>query len=77
MVKDKLNVYPNPVKDLLYITSDAKSTTKVSIIDMSGKLVKTFEGKSQSYNLSDLPKGNYMILIDNEKETIRKKIIKQ
>ncbi|WP_449399921.1 T9SS type A sorting domain-containing protein [Chryseobacterium wanjuense] len=76
-VENKLEIYPNPVKDNFYIKSDIKSNAKISVVDMSGKIVKTFTGKSQSYNLSDLPKGNYMILIDNEKETIRKKIIKQ
>lgn len=74
---DKLQIYPNPVKDNLYIKSDLKSNSKVSVIDMSGKLVKTFVGASESYDLSDLPKGTYMILIDNGKEMIRKKIIKQ
>ncbi|WP_415325033.1 T9SS type A sorting domain-containing protein [Chryseobacterium sp. MMS23-Vi53] len=76
-LENKLQVYPNPVKDNLYIKSDLRSNAKVSVIDMSGKLVKTFTGKSDSYNLSDLPKGAYMILIDEGKETIRKKIIKQ
>jgi hypothetical protein len=76
-LEDKLLIYPNPVRDNLYIKSDLKSNSKVSVIDMSGKLVKTFTDKSGSYNLSDLPKGTYMILIDDEKEMIRKKIIKQ
>lgn len=76
-LENKLQVYPNPVKDNFYIQSDLKSTSKVSVVDMSGKLVKTFIGKSDSYNVSDLPKGAYMILIDDGKETIRKKMIKQ
>lgn len=75
---DKITVYPNPVKDNLHIKSaDLKSTSKITVVDMSGKLVKTFSGKSDSYNLSDLPKGAYMILIDEGKDVIRKKIIKQ
>jgi hypothetical protein len=76
-LQDKVEVYPNPVKDNLYIKSDLKSDSKISVIDMSGKLLKTFTGKSESYNLSDLPKGTYMILIDSDKGTIRKKIIKE
>jgi hypothetical protein len=76
-LKDKVEIYPNPVKDNLYIKSNLKSDSKISVIDMSGKLLKTFTGKSESYNLSDLPKGTYMILIDSDKGTIRKKIIKE
>lgn len=75
--EDKLQIYPNPVKDNLYIKSDLKSRSKISVVDMSGKMVKTFTDTSGSYNLSDLPKGTYMILIDDGKEMIRKKIIKQ
>ncbi len=75
--EDKFQMYPNPVKDNLYITSDLKSGSKVSVVDMSGKLVKKFTGKSGSYDLSDLPKGTYMILIDEGEKVIRKKIIKQ
>ncbi|MFC3159816.1 T9SS type A sorting domain-containing protein [Chryseobacterium arachidis] len=77
LLKDQFEVYPNPVKDNFYIRSDIKSVTKISVTDMSGKLIKTVEGKSDGYNISDLPKGTYIILITNDKEITRKKIIKQ
>jgi len=74
---DKIKVYPNPVKDNLYIDSDQlKSDSSVTVLDMSGRKVKRFTGHQKSYDLSDLPKGNYVILIDNKKEIIRKKMIK-
>lgn len=76
-ISDKIKVYPNPVKDYLFITSDVK-TSKISLIDMSGKQIKTFSGKSSDkYDLSDLQKGVYLLLIDNGKEVIKKKIIKK
>ncbi|MCA6066979.1 T9SS type A sorting domain-containing protein [Chryseobacterium sp. RG1] len=75
--EDKLQIYPNPVRDNLYIKSDLKSNSKVSVIDMSGKFVKTFTGAAESYNLSDLPRGTYMIVIDDGENVIKKKIIKQ
>jgi len=74
---DKIKIYPNPVKDDLFIKSDDLKNAKVSVMDMSGKKVKTFEGKSEKYNLSDLPSGTYMILIDNGKEIVTKKILKK
>lgn len=76
-LQDKFEIYPNPVKDNLYIKSDLRSDSKISVTDMSGRVVKTFTEISDSYNLSDLPKGNYMILIENEKGKVTKKIIKQ
>lgn len=76
-LQDKVEIYPNPVKDDLFINSDDLKNSKISVIDMSGKKVKIFEGSSGKYNLSDLPNGAYMILIDDGKEIIRKKIIKK
>ncbi|MCJ8154791.1 T9SS type A sorting domain-containing protein [Chryseobacterium sp. SSA4.19] len=77
-VKNIFDIYPNPVKDHLYIIrSDLKSKYIISVIDMSGKIIKTFREKSDSYNLSDLSKGTYMIQITTDHLKIRKKIIKQ
>ncbi len=75
--QDMFEVYPNPVKDNFYIKSGLKSQSVISVMDSSGKLVKTFSGKSDAYNLSDLPKGTYMLIINNGKSTVTKKIIKQ
>ncbi|SDQ39181.1 Por secretion system C-terminal sorting domain-containing protein [Chryseobacterium soldanellicola] len=75
---EKLNVYPNPVVENVYIKSDElKINSKITVTDMSGKVVKTFIGKSDGYNLSDLSKGAYLITIDNGKEIVTKKIIKK
>lgn len=74
---DAVQVYPNPVKDDLYIQSDLmKSDAEVTVLDMSGRKVKSFTGKYEKYDLSDLPKGNYLIQINNRKEIISKKIRK-
>lgn len=75
--QDTLEVYPNPVKDNFYIKPDLKSGSVISVVDMSGKAVKTFRQKSDAYGLSELPKGTYMIVINNGTSTVRKKIIKQ
>jgi hypothetical protein len=76
-VKNTLEVYPNPVKDNIYIKPDLPSGTVISVTDMSGKIIKTFKEKSDGYNLSDLPKGTYLIQINTDQSIIRKKIIKQ
>ncbi|MEY8758406.1 T9SS type A sorting domain-containing protein [Chryseobacterium tongliaoense] len=77
-VTDQVNVYPNPVKDNVFITSGNQNKIgKVSIIDMSGKMIKTFEKKQDSYDLSDLQKGIYIMTISGDKEIIKKKILKE
>ncbi|WPO82609.1 T9SS type A sorting domain-containing protein [Chryseobacterium sp. JJR-5R] len=77
--QDAVEIYPNPVKDNFYIKPDLKPGSVISVIDMSGKAVKTFRQKSGAYSLSDLPEGTYMLMIDSDTSTftVRKKIIKQ
>lgn len=75
---DKMRVYPNPVQDYIYIRSgNLKFDSKITVLDMAGRKVKSFTGEADGYNLSDLPKGSYLILIDNKKEIISKRIIKE
>ncbi len=66
-VNDKvLYLYPNPVKDFLNIRSEL-AINSIRVFDLSGKLI--FENKYQAekavdINLSNLPKGVYMIEIN-------------
>ncbi len=61
---DKLNVYPNPVKDKLYI-SQLNEKSGVEIYNLQGSLMlidkKVFDGKS--IDVSDLDKGIYLVKI--------------
>ncbi|WP_347216723.1 T9SS type A sorting domain-containing protein [Chryseobacterium sp.] len=76
---ENVEIYPNPVKDNIHIKFDSRNkAAKVNLVDMSGKLVKTFDKELDSYDLSDIPKGAYIIIItNNNREVIKKKIIKK
>lgn len=71
----KINIYPNPVKDNLYFEIKDKNFTinKISLYDLSGKLIKEFQNQSK-LNLSFYPNGNYVIVLDTDKGFISKKI---
>ena len=56
---NKISVYPNPTKGLIYLQGD--NITKTVIIDINGKTLGTKFG--QSLNLSDLDKGTYFLKI--------------
>ncbi|MCW3161875.1 T9SS type A sorting domain-containing protein [Chryseobacterium oryctis] len=74
---NRLQVYPNPVKDYFKINSPKKiSINFVEIMDASGKLVRTLKG-AEEYNISDLPKGNYILKINSNEITKITKLIKQ
>ncbi len=73
--KAKVNVYPNPVSNLLNIISD-KKIASVSIFDASGKAVKT--STETSINVENLAKGAYIVNINFADGTSEsKKVIKK
>lgn len=75
---NRVRVYPNPTSDLFKIALPddlSKSNTTISLYDMSGKMVKEFK-VADSYNISDLPKGQYMIKIKDGSSNKVTKLIK-
>lgn len=74
------SVYPNPAKDIINVSSYDYSIATIEIIDMNGRIVKTFSNSTNDIqvNVSDLSKGVYIMKIsttDGVSDT--KKIIKQ
>lgn len=73
------SIYPNPVVDSFNVNLSSKfNANEVSVVvtDMTGKVVKTF-GAAESYNVSDLAAGVYVVKITDGKLTETKKIIKK
>ncbi|MEE9350054.1 MAG: T9SS type A sorting domain-containing protein [Flavobacteriaceae bacterium] len=73
-----LNLYPNPIKDILNIGSQ-EEITQVSIYNLLGKLVKTVQPNATTSNidLSDLATGIYMVKIEANEKVSTQKIIKK
>jgi len=70
-VEDKaFSVYPNPASDILYIEStDRTAISKVSIIDLTGRVVathKAYNMSAMSVDVSELNRGLYMVVISGE-----------
>lgn len=57
----KLEIYPNPVQDILYFETKAFD---VSIFDFSGKKLKS-STEAESIFVGNLPKGNYLLFFRN------------
>lgn len=77
---NRIKIYPNPVRDLLKISvpqSFNQIETKISLRDMTGKLIRTFEGYQESgYDVSNLPKGTYIVEITDGKNRNSNKLMK-
>lgn len=71
-----VTMFPNPVKDKLTIESQALifSTT---FYDLFGRKIMSFKNRLNEISMSHLPKGLLLIVIETEKGTVIKKIIKE
>jgi len=73
-------LYPNPFKDELYLSSDNQTIKEVSIIDMTGKLIKTIANINTTHyqlDASYLVSGNYLIQIKTNNGVEVHKVIKK
>ena len=74
-----VKVYPNPTKELIFITHPISNSFKVFISDLTGKVLFQKEvGKQEPINIERYPTGTYLINVTTEdKKTNSYKIIKQ
>lgn len=70
-----LRLYPNPVKNTLYVTSDSFATKQVELFDIVGKLVLNTKVTNNAINVSSLNKGVYIAKITEEGKTTTRKIV--
>ncbi|WP_299255624.1 T9SS type A sorting domain-containing protein [uncultured Aquimarina sp.] len=75
ILSNEIEVYPNPTVNVVNITSRKGST--ISIINPKGKVVKTkvVQGEVTSFDTHGLPKGLYLVKINNKKKVVTKKLI--
>jgi len=74
---DRIIIYPNPTTDNFTVHSPQKSS--IQIIDVRGKIIRTLTATANrsEIDISDLPRGLYVIKIDTEKGFVIRKVIKQ
>lgn len=74
-----VKIYPNPTKEMIFITHPSSNSFKVFISDMTGKVLLQKEvGKQEPINIEKYPTGTYLInVITEDKKTNSYKIIKQ
>ena len=64
-----ITIYPNPVKDILYI-KNFPNLQSMEILDSSGRSVKKENSSrnTNSINVNNLPKGSYILKLQNNKQ---------
>ncbi len=78
-LEKQIKIYPNPATDILII--DSKETVgKLTIFDISGKLVETIDGNEKSslkINVGKYNSGKYVLKIENSKGVYNYPFIKK
>ncbi|RPE00180.1 T9SS C-terminal target domain-containing protein [Aureibaculum marinum] len=73
---DLTSIYPNPVNDYFKINVQ---TNKIALYDISGRLVKSFEGnfeQNKTFDISDLKPAIYLVKLQSDEKITTKKLIK-
>jgi hypothetical protein len=68
------NIYPNPVKNRLYISGDSNNYN-IKVYSLLGQIVIA-DYNVNEVDVSSLTKGVYLIMISNENSTTTKRFIK-
>jgi outer membrane protein assembly factor BamB len=77
-LNDQIKLYPNPVKNMLYIEGIEDEITGISVLSIEGKtLIQAGSGDVKQIDLSDLQNGIYIIRIASSKSILEKLIIKE
>ncbi|QIG89023.1 T9SS type A sorting domain-containing protein [Chryseobacterium sp. POL2] len=75
--KSDVTIYPNPVKDILYV-NNADAKTLVKITDLSGRQIKETQLLDNRVNLTELKSGTYIItIIDKNGKSTNQKFVKK
>lgn len=80
-IENAFSIYPNPVKDVIYIESNYVDITEVEIVnvigyvELSSKDLKS-SGGNLSINLTNLPQGVYYIIAKTGKAVLSQKFVK-
>ena len=73
MTKSAVNIYPNPVNNILFV--EVKEAAKAEIYTITGTKIteKTLQKGKNQLEVSDLQKGVYIIKVNNSTFKIIKK----
>lgn len=77
LLSQSLNLYPNPVKNILNIDFKEIKLTKIEIYSVIGKKMKQFTSNLHKVNVDDLSSGLYLIQVTSDKGSYTTKFIKE
>ena len=74
----ELQLYPNPVHDILNLQLPEGMSAEIEVINANGQVIQSFQSSEfERMDVSELPAGLYMLKIFNGKNGMVKRFIKQ
>ena len=73
----RFKISPNPVSEILYITSENNSIDKISVYSINGQLILSENENTHQLDVSALSKGLYFVEVTSENGVAIQKFIKQ
>ena len=76
--KEKIQEFEKFPRELYagFIRIETENEAQIAIFDQSGKLIKTEKSRNKMINITSLPVGNYVIVVDDGKEKQSMKLMK-
>jgi hypothetical protein len=75
---NSVNVFPNPVNDNLTIDLGNMPPSQVTLYDISGKSInKWMQNGIKNIDMSDMPRGVYLLQISDAENIVTKRIVKK
>lgn len=72
-VKADLSIYPNPTTEYISVNDQNDVVGHIAIFNLVGKKIKEFDYvKGESLFVADLPKGMYLVQIQNRNRSVLK-----
>jgi len=74
-ITTEVNIYPNPVTDILYLDTN-ENWSKAVIYDISGRILRSASLDGQSIDVSELESGTYFVRLKDGEKVVLVKFVK-
>ena len=75
--ENSIRIYPNPTNGKLWLAGEEVEEFKINILNIAGKRVHNFSKNGNSIDISDLPRGIYIVNITTENNSHIEKIVRE
>jgi len=63
---ETISIYPNPTDGKIYLEAEPKEIGGIKVLDYSGRLLQNWPERTNILDLSDLPQGTYILMVDQK-----------